>query len=346
MSAAGKRTISIALLIADTLPENVASVRGQYLKIYTDFFNRSLATIKRHRWQEELVLDIRPFDIVNAQHYPSDGQLNDGLWDAVVITGSASSVTAHESNPWMQKLFTFIQSLVVDHPLVRLMGICWGHQAIAQALGGEVEENEKGWELGVYDLELNEQGQEVWGFTKWDLEDERDGGAGMQVQQLSDDNDSADVPEDGIKRMRLQQVHKDHVVSLPDPVGTTEFNNLCTTSTSEYQSLGLKYPTDSPPLPSVAGTSQFIAFDTYTPPTSSGPSIPRGYQVLTLQGHPEFDSQLVEMLIHSKTAMGPVPNQEEALKRAARSDDAVKVGQRLLCMLGVEQGREEGGESL
>lgn len=94
----------------------------------------------------------------------------------------------------MQKLFGFIQSLVTDHPLVRLMGICWGHQAIAQALGGEVAENGKGWELGVYDVELNEEGEEVWGYTKWDLEDERGG----QLQEVGNEDGEDD---DGVKRM-------------------------------------------------------------------------------------------------------------------------------------------------
>lgn len=84
-----------------------------------------------------------------------------------------------------------------DHPLVRLMGICWGHQAIAQALGGEVKENQEGWELGVYDVELNEEGEEIWGFTKWDEEDEEGSGA---LQEVKEDGDK-DTPDDGIKRM-------------------------------------------------------------------------------------------------------------------------------------------------
>lgn len=135
---------------------------------------------------------------------------------------------------------------------------------------------------------------------------------------------------------------------MPDPVGTTEFTNLGSTPLCEYHSLCLKYPTDSPPLPSIAGTSSFVAFDTFTPPTSSGPSPPRACQVLTLQGHPEFDAEIVDLLIDAKTEMGPVADEvkEEARKRAKRQDDALKIGQRLLCMLGVESGREEGGESM
>ena len=125
-------------------------------------------------------------------------------------------------------------------------------------------------------------------------------------------------------------------MEMPDAVGTTDFLNLGTTPLSTYQSLCLKYPTDGPPLPSIASTSQFVAFDTFTPPTSSGPSPPRACQILTLQGHPEFDTEIVELLVHAKTEMGPVPVEvkEEALRRAKRADDALKIGQRILAMLG------------
>lgn len=147
---------------------------------------------------------------------------------------------------------------------------------------------------------------------------------------------------------RLQQVHKDTVVEMPDDFNGSAFLKLASTPKCSIHSLALKYATDSPPIPSIAGTSDFIAFDTYSTPTSSGPSPPRGLQILTVQGHPEFTTEIVEMLIEAKTEMGNAPEEikEEASKRAKREDDALKVGRRVLCMLGVEEAREEGGDSM
>ena len=178
------RTLSIALLIADTPAKPVLESKGDYLAIYTTWLQRSLKSIKRHHWQDKFTLDIRPFDVIKGQ-YPSDGQLKDGLWDAVMITGSASTV--YGDVPWVKKLSDWIVDLAEQHPLVRICGYCWGHQLIAQAFGGQVIENPEGWELGVYDCELTEDGEEVFGFTKWDLEEESAGG---KLQEVSENGEA------------------------------------------------------------------------------------------------------------------------------------------------------------
>jgi GMP synthase (glutamine-hydrolysing) len=62
-----------------------------------------------------------------------------------VITGSSSSVT--ERAPWMLRAEEYVRAIVAAD--VPLLGICFGHQLIGQALGGLVAKNPRGRELGT-----------------------------------------------------------------------------------------------------------------------------------------------------------------------------------------------------
>jgi GMP synthase-like glutamine amidotransferase len=70
--------------------------------------------------------------------------------DAALYTGSPAGV--YEQTPWMAPLMDFIRDLASKQ--VPQIGICFGHQAIAYALGGEVEKSDKGWGIGrhAYDI--------------------------------------------------------------------------------------------------------------------------------------------------------------------------------------------------
>lgn len=64
--------------------------------------------------------------------------------DGWLITGSRHG--AYEDHPWIPPLEAFIRALhAARRPLV---GICFGHQIIAQALGGRVEKFPGGWAVG------------------------------------------------------------------------------------------------------------------------------------------------------------------------------------------------------
>lgn len=67
-----------------------------------------------------------------------------------IIPGSQSG--AYENKDWIRFLFTFIQE--IDKRKIPLVGICFGHQVIAQALGGKVEKSDKGWGIGIRESEL------------------------------------------------------------------------------------------------------------------------------------------------------------------------------------------------
>lgn len=66
-------------------------------------------------------------------------------FDGYVITGSPSSV--NDDDAWIANMKGFIRQL--DTRQKPLVGACFGHQAIAVALGGRVGKNPAGWGLGI-----------------------------------------------------------------------------------------------------------------------------------------------------------------------------------------------------
>ncbi|MBE7557467.1 gamma-glutamyl-gamma-aminobutyrate hydrolase family protein [bacterium] len=78
-----------------------------------------------------------------------------GTYRGVIISGSPAS--AYDPEPWIARLADFIRQVVEkDAPL---LGVCFGHQLIAQTLGGRVERNPRGRELGTLPVFLNEAGR-------------------------------------------------------------------------------------------------------------------------------------------------------------------------------------------
>ncbi|SFA94977.1 GMP synthase (glutamine-hydrolysing) [Poseidonocella pacifica] len=70
--------------------------------------------------------------------------------DAWLITGSRHG--AYEDHPWIPPLEELIRQIrTAGRPLV---GVCFGHQIIAQALGGRVEKFSGGWSVGPQSYEL------------------------------------------------------------------------------------------------------------------------------------------------------------------------------------------------
>ena len=65
--------------------------------------------------------------------------------DAFLITGSKLSV--YDKVDWINSLEKFIGKLFSSNK--KIVGICFGHQIIAQSLGGKVEKSQNGWQIGV-----------------------------------------------------------------------------------------------------------------------------------------------------------------------------------------------------
>ena len=81
-----------------------------------------------------------------------DMEFPNSVHDAEGWLISGSKHGAYEDIPFIKPLETFIRkAYAADVPLV---GICFGHQIIAQALGGKVEKVDRGWALGRREYEL------------------------------------------------------------------------------------------------------------------------------------------------------------------------------------------------
>jgi GMP synthase-like glutamine amidotransferase len=67
-----------------------------------------------------------------------------GAHGAYLLTGSPAGV--YDPLPWIAGLMDFIRSARDS----RMVGVCFGHQVMAEALGGHVEKSAKGWGTGLH----------------------------------------------------------------------------------------------------------------------------------------------------------------------------------------------------
>ena len=73
---------------------------------------------------------------------------------AYLLTGSPAGV--YDPLPWIEPLQQFIRA--ADR--ARMVGICFGHQVMAEALGGHVKKSERGWGTGLHRYRVD--GVEPW----------------------------------------------------------------------------------------------------------------------------------------------------------------------------------------
>ena len=86
----------------------------------------------------------RVYDVACGETLPGRGD-----HPAFLVTGSAAGV--YEPLPWIAPLLGFLREA---KGRTKLVGICFGHQAMAEALGGRVEKSERGWGIGLHDYEI------------------------------------------------------------------------------------------------------------------------------------------------------------------------------------------------
>ncbi len=201
----------IGILVTGHALDELIETRGDYDKIFGDFLAQHGFASKA--W---FVVD---------EDYPESPADADG-W---IITGSKHG--AYEDHPWIPPLEDFIRAVYADgRPMV---GICFGHQIIAQAMGGKVVKFDQGWAVGHTDYQI-------------------------------DGND-----------LRLLAWHQDQVVERPDGATVIGSNAFCENAALLYDN-----------------------------------------RMLTIQPHPEFDSEILEKLIELRGAGVVEPDRLSAAKSA------------------------------
>ncbi|MBX3015364.1 MAG: hypothetical protein KF832_27840 [Caldilineaceae bacterium] len=88
-----------------------------------------------------------PHSLTLIEYRVTEGEFPQDLHDcdAYLITGSPQGV--YDPDPWIAALITFVQQSYAAGQ--KLVGICFGHQLLAHALGGHAEKSERGWGMGL-----------------------------------------------------------------------------------------------------------------------------------------------------------------------------------------------------
>ena len=145
--------LRLAILEADTpVPAAHARYHG-YFGVFSHLLARAVAPAPLTS-----VLDLTGHDVV-ANPSPSAYPALDAI-DAILITGSKHN--AFDDDPWIIALVEYVHR-VLAHGRVRVVGVCFGHQIVARALGVAVGRCDAGWEVSVTETRLTEKGREVFG---------------------------------------------------------------------------------------------------------------------------------------------------------------------------------------
>ena len=121
--------MKIGLLKCDRVDRDLRMKFGDHSDFFLDLFQKYTPSVS--------------LDVFDAQKEAYPEEITD--YHGYICTGSRFSV--YDDEPWVRRLRVFIKELYDNR--IKFVGICFGHQMIAEALGGRCSLSDNGWGLGV-----------------------------------------------------------------------------------------------------------------------------------------------------------------------------------------------------
>ncbi|WP_338011163.1 glutamine amidotransferase-related protein [Neptunomonas antarctica] len=126
--------MKLGILATGITPDELLGEFGSYADMFVQLFSKA-----------DCLFEYEVFDVRD-----DDFPVNASQCDGWIITGSKFNV--YQNLPWMQKLKQLILDIHdANKPMV---GICFGHQIIAEAFNGKVDKYKGGWGVGLQRYEL------------------------------------------------------------------------------------------------------------------------------------------------------------------------------------------------
>ena len=120
--------MKIAILETGRPPGTLADEFGDYPTMFAELLGSAF--------------DVQSYDVEAGVLPPTSAH------QAYLITGSPAGV--YEPLPWIAPLEDFIRGAKDS----KMVGVCFGHQVMAEALGGRVEKSDKGWGAGLHRYDI------------------------------------------------------------------------------------------------------------------------------------------------------------------------------------------------
>jgi GMP synthase-like glutamine amidotransferase len=216
-----------AVLITDHPP--VESIQQPY----GDFGRMTIEALRSNDLNEEWV----SYRVVDNE-FPSDDELK--TFDGILLTGS--KYDAHAQDPWIQSLRKLVVKCATKYKEKKIVGICFGHQLVANALGGISGRSNFGWEVGVKHIQVSDRFMQIF-------------------------HDYQDVLESlQGNSFKILEVHQDQVLELPDG-------------------------------------AELLA----SSPNTRVEMFSWGKNVLCVQGHPEFNEHIVQLILEEESKDSVIP---------------------------------------